>query len=83
MAVDDDKGQPVLFVAEYNHVIHFPNTYGEVCYFFPMFNCFLLSQVIMQRLQAISRLNCCINLDQFCFMVLVVQKMACFCFKKQ
>jgi len=35
MAVDDDKGQPVLFVAEYNHVIHFPNTYGEVCYFFP------------------------------------------------
>lgn len=51
MAVDDDNGQSVLFVAGYNHVIYFPNTYQVNCAIFSMFNHFLLSQVIMQRLQ--------------------------------
>ncbi len=48
MALDDDNGQSVLFVAGHNNFIHFPNTYeGEVCNFFLMCKPFLLSQAIM------------------------------------
>ncbi len=50
MALDDDNGQSVLFVAGHNHFIHFPNTYeSEVYIFFLMFKPFLLSQFIMPR----------------------------------
>ncbi len=34
MALDDDNGQSVLFVAGHNHFIHFPNTYESEVYHF-------------------------------------------------